>query len=148
VVAVACEAFGGERSGDRRSWVEHGADEVHVLQIRAGDQDAQLSSFELLWNDGFPRLILASADRVGRAWSARLAARRNWRLVSPALQVRVRESRLIATWLDASGRRARLEELPPDRPAIVALRPGVAQPGMADARRQGTIHEHAYPATA
>jgi electron transfer flavoprotein alpha subunit len=133
---VSVLAFRTEQ-GEANPWIHHGADRIYFVIGGEDDQAATVSTAEDLWQTDRPRLIIAPADRVGRAWSARLAARLSWRVVSPALMVQVKHSKLIATALDVSGRRARRVEIPGDEPAIVALRPGVAQPLIPDAMRMG-----------
>ncbi|RIK72149.1 MAG: electron transfer flavoprotein subunit alpha, partial [Planctomycetota bacterium] len=98
-----------------------------------------------LWGQRPPRLILAGADPAGRAWSARLAARCQWQLVSPALIVRLRDGVFVATAINGSASKARSVPLAAEAPAIVALRPGVCQPLAADASRRGTVQAFAAP---
>jgi electron transfer flavoprotein alpha subunit len=139
-VAVLRLDFIGETPDAKlEDWIHHGADEVHVLSLSAESQTGAVESALNLWREHPPRLVLSAADRMGRAWSARVSARTGWPLVSPALVVQVKGSRLVATRLDGAGRRAIPVELPEHQPAIVALRPGVAQPIPADGSRRGTI---------
>lgn len=131
-----------------RSWIHAGADAVLVLRPTMESQSGGIDLARESWRAHLPRLILTSADRVGRAWSARLAARTGWRLVCPALLVHCRGETLCATQLDGSGRRARPAELPAGAPAIVALRPGVAQPLVPDVARRGQFVRRAAPVVA
>lgn len=122
-----------------QSWIEHGADEVHILQLPAANQSAEVDAAFDFWREHPPRLVLASADRTGRAWAARLAARAGWPLVSPALLVQTNGNQFMVTRLDSSGSRAQQVALPTESPAIVAIRPGVAQPLAPYAARQGVV---------
>lgn len=130
-----------------RLWIAHGADDVRFATVEGTGHEAYahvcmetaIQGAVDAWRDRPPRLILASADRLGRAWAARIAARCGWRLVSPALLVRARAGRISATALDTAGRRARTIDLSGDQTTIVALRPGVAQPRPADAHRHGDV---------
>lgn len=126
-------------SGEADRWIEQGADRVQYVTGCAGDQGAAVTAATTLWGSCAPRLVLSAADRAGRGWSARLAARTGWSLVSPALLVRAKQGRLVATALDASGERARQMMLPEGAPAIVALRPGVVQPLPRSASRKGEV---------
>jgi len=121
-------------------WIEHGAEDVHVVRLSQPNSSAALEVAEQLWHQTLPRLILFSAEPRGRAWSARLAARRGWPLISPALMLQWKQDRVVVTRLDRAGRRAQFIDVRADRPAIVGLRPGVAQPLLADPTRQGTVH--------
>ena len=132
----------GDGYGDRQqaqAWIEYGADDVHILNFSHTDPAAWTDAALAFWRGRLPRLVLASAGRIGRAWSARLAARTGWPLASPALLVQCRNQQYVVTRLDASGRRARQVVLPEGLPSIVALRPGVAQPLPRDAARRGTV---------
>jgi electron transfer flavoprotein alpha subunit len=133
---VSVLAFRGDPA-EAETWIQHGADCVHSVIVATNDQTSNVDAAEAMWSTDPPRLVIASADRVGRAWSARVAARLSWRLVSPALMIQAKGETLTATALDVSGRRARRVEIPLDEPAIVALRPGVAQPLAPDAARTG-----------
>jgi len=53
--------------------------------------------------------------------------------------VQFKDQRFVATQLDATGRRARRIQLSDRTPAIIALRPGVAQALAADVARSGTV---------
>jgi electron transfer flavoprotein alpha subunit len=87
-----------------------------------------------------PRVVLASGDPDGRAWAARLAVRRGWRLVSPALQAGFgRDGRLVATALSACGRYSREATLSPEETAVLTLKPGVAEAALPDPDRVGTV---------
>ena len=140
--SVAVLRFQGRASGAELStpddWISLGADEVHLLNEPSDSQSLRVAAAQRLWRQPSPWLVLTSADRVGRAWSARLSAVTGWTLVSPALLVQWKSRRLVATRLDGSGRRARLVELPEQQTSIVALRPGVAQSLPADHARRGT----------
>jgi electron transfer flavoprotein alpha subunit len=134
--SVAVLAFRTEQT-DADAWIHHGADRVHFVIGKTDDQTATVTATEEFWRADPPRLVIASADRVGRAWSARLSARLSWRLVSPALMVQTKGGTLIATALDVSGRRARRVEISGNDPVIFAFRPGVAQRLAPDTARQG-----------
>jgi electron transfer flavoprotein alpha subunit len=87
-----------------------------------------------------PRAVLASGDPDGRAWAARLAARRGWRLVSPALQAGFdRDGRLVVTELSVCGRYSRKATLSPDETAVLTLKPGVAEAAPPHSDRVGTV---------
>jgi electron transfer flavoprotein alpha subunit len=129
-----------------QSWIHHGADAVHILRLSDDGQAGWLDGAQEFWRTRPPRLVISPADRAGRGWSARLAARLGWQLVSPALLVQARKGRLAATRLDGSSRRAQQIELAGDRPAIVTLRPGVAQPRPPETSHRGTIARHAFEA--
>jgi electron transfer flavoprotein alpha subunit len=87
-----------------------------------------------------PRVVLASGGPDGRAWAARLAARRGWRLVSPALQAGFdRDGRLVVTALSVCGRYSREATLRPDETAVLTLKPGVAEAVPLDSDRVGTV---------
>ncbi len=87
-----------------------------------------------------PRVVLASGGPDGREWAARLAVRRGWRLVSPALQAGFdRDGRLVVTALSACGRYSRKATLGPDETAVLTFRPGVAEAMPADSDRVGTV---------
>jgi electron transfer flavoprotein alpha subunit len=135
---VAVLAFRTEQV-DADAWIHHGADRVHFVIGRTDDQTATVTAAEEFWRTDPPRLVIASADRVGRAWSARLSASLSWKLVSPALMVQAKGGTLIATALDVSGRRARRVEISGNDPAIVAFRPGVAQRLAPDTARRGEL---------
>lgn len=133
---------------DSDSWIHHGADRIHVVLRSADDQEWCVAAAAAFWQQEPPRLVISAADRMGRAWSARLSARLHWALVSPALLVQSKGDRLAATALDASGRRARRVEILPDAPTIVALQPGVAQAAPPDSTRRGqvtVVHTAAAP---
>jgi electron transfer flavoprotein alpha subunit len=84
------------------------------------------------------RLVFASGDCRGREWSARLAVRLGWRLVSPALMVEVLEDGgAEVTGLDAGGRLARKVRIGPGDAAVVTMRPGVGEAQTRDASRNG-----------
>lgn len=87
-----------------------------------------------------PRVVLASGGPDGRAWAARLAVRRGWRLVSPALQAGFdRDGRLVVTALSACGRYSREATLSPEETAVLTLKPGVAEAAPPDPDRVGTV---------
>jgi len=87
-----------------------------------------------------PRVVLASGSPDGRAWAARLAVRRGWRLVSPALRAGFdRDGRLAVTALSACGRYSRETTLSPDETAVLTLEPGVAEAVPADPGRVGMV---------
>jgi electron transfer flavoprotein alpha subunit len=87
-----------------------------------------------------PRVVLASGDPDGRAWAARLAARRGWRLVSPALQAGFdRDGRLVVTELSVCGRYSRNATLSPEETAVLTLKPGVAEAAPPHSDRVGTV---------
>ncbi len=87
-----------------------------------------------------PRVVLASGSPDGRAWAARLAVRRSWRLFSPALQADFdRDDRLVVTVLSACGRYSREATLGPDETAVLTLAPGVAEAAPPDSARVGTV---------
>ena len=87
-----------------------------------------------------PRLVLAAGNPDGRAWAARLAFRRGWRLVSPALRADFdRDGRLVVTALSACGRYSRETTLDPDETAVLTLAPGVAEAAPPDPDRVGTV---------
>ena len=87
-----------------------------------------------------PRVVLASGGPDGREWAARLAVRRGWRLVSPALQAAFdRDARLVVTALSACGRYSRKATLDPNETAVLTFQPGVAEAMPADSDRVGTV---------
>lgn len=126
-------------AADSDAWIAHGADRVHVMPGAADGQGAAGAVAADLWRTESPFLVVAPADRIGRAWSARLAARLNWNLVSPALMIQATAGTLVATSLDVTGGRARRIELDGHQPAIIGMRPGVAQPLSPDTTRQGVV---------
>jgi electron transfer flavoprotein alpha subunit len=146
-VALDAESF----EHRAQAWFFHGADHLEVRRPtpsansgRSADAgplpcEATLDEAANIWETLPPRLVLCGADRDGRAWAARLAARMNWQLVSPALLVQRRGGQLAATALDGAGRRARTVLLADNQPAIVALRPGVCQPLPPVAARMGSL---------
>lgn len=148
VAVLRIDSSGETSDTETEGWIHQGADEVHVLSLssrsQAGDVEAALD----LWRERPPRLVLSAADRVGRAWSARVSARTGWPLVSPALVVQETGRRLVATRLDGAGKRACPVDLPEHQPSIVALRPGVAQPLPPDSSRRGAITRSQIAATA
>lgn len=131
----------GSEVDDRQAqiYIQHGADQVCLLSAPREDQSAWIGAAQAFWRLRPPRLVLSSADRKGRAWSARLAARAGWPLVSPALMVQMKGHRLVAIRLDGAGRRAQSVELPERQTAIVALGPDVAQPLPPDVTRHGAV---------
>jgi electron transfer flavoprotein alpha subunit len=135
--SVSLLAFGREEADD--SWIAHGADRVHLIVGEAFGQHAAVAEAAEHWRNEPPFLVIAPADRIGRAWSARLAARLNWKLVSPALMVQVSAGKLVVTALDVTGRRARRIEMGEHEPAIIGIRPGVAQPLAPDSARRGLV---------
>jgi len=143
--SVAVLRFLSSASGagirEPEDWISHGADEVHLLNEPSGNQSLRITEAQRLWKQQSPWLVVTSADRVGRAWSARLSAVTGWTLVSPALLVQWKSQRLWATHLDGTGRRAKNVELPEQTPSIVALRPGVAQSLPKDLSRRGRVSE-------
>jgi electron transfer flavoprotein alpha subunit len=88
--------------------------------------------------------VLASGSPDGRAWAARLAVRRGWRLVSPALRADFdHDGRLVVRALSACGRFSRELTLGADETAVLVLRPGVAEALPADFDRVGTVERMA-----
>ncbi|HXV35547.1 MAG TPA: electron transfer flavoprotein subunit alpha/FixB family protein, partial [Myxococcota bacterium] len=76
----------------------------------------------------------------GREWAARLALRRGWRLISPALQAALdRSGRIALTALSACGRFARTSLLGDGETAVLTLRAGVAEARAADPARVGSV---------
>ena len=124
---------------DFSAWVAHGADRVHLILGAANGQDVAVAAAADLWRTESPYLVIAPADRNGRAWSARLASRLKWKLVSPALMIQVSAGKLVATALDVTGRRSRRIEIDGHQRAIIGIRPGVAQPLPPDTTRQGLV---------
>jgi electron transfer flavoprotein alpha subunit len=133
---VCVLAFRSEQA-DADTWIQNGADRVHFVLGQTDVHSATIAAAEQLWRTAPPRLVISSADRVGRAWSARLSARLSWKLVSPALMIQSKGGTLTATALDVSGRRARRVEISDNAPAIIAFRPGVAQRLVPDTARLG-----------
>lgn len=134
-------------AGRSQEWIERGADHVQRVFGGGASQRDQLDVCDHMRRDRCPRLVFCTADRSGRAFAARLAARHCWRLTSPALLVRKCGTGLLATQLDASGRWARTVALADGTPAVVAVQPGVAQPMSRDATRRGTIASEALAST-
>jgi len=100
---------------------------------RTANAEAILATFR-------PRVVLASGSPDGREWAARLAVRRDWRLVSPALQAGVdREGRFEVTALSACGRYARNSILDSDETAVLTFKSGVAEAMPPDPDRTGTV---------
>jgi electron transfer flavoprotein alpha subunit len=106
VAVLRFDPAGRDDEQQSQPWIQGGADAVLVLRPSSESQSAWIDAALQVWNAHSPRLILTSADRVGRAWSARLAARTGWTLVSPALLVHAKGQKLLATRLDGAGRRA------------------------------------------
>jgi electron transfer flavoprotein alpha subunit len=101
--------------------------------FRALNAEAILAPFR-------PRLVLASGSPDGREWAARLAVRRAWRLVSPALQAGFdRDGRLVVTALSACGRYSRESALGSDETAVLTLKTGVSEAMLSDSVRVGTV---------
>lgn len=141
---VAVLRFGVQHEADQElaaSWIRRGADEVHLCSAPSSGSAMGIDAALALWNASPPRLVIVSADRVGRAWSARLSARTGWLLVSPALLVQCKGGQWTATRIHDSGRWSQQVELPPNSPSIVAMRPGVAQPLAEDRTRRGSVHQ-------
>ncbi len=87
-----------------------------------------------------PRVVLASGSPDGREWAARLAVRRGWRLVSPALQASLdRDGRLAVTALSACGRYSRKAMIGPEETAVLTLKPGVAEAMSPDPDRSAAV---------
>jgi electron transfer flavoprotein alpha subunit len=102
-------------------------------QARTANADAILTAFQ-------PRVVLASGSPDGREWAARLALRRGFRLVSPALQAGFdRDGRLVVTALSACGRYSRKATLGADESAVLTFKPGVAEAMAPDSDRKGTV---------
>jgi electron transfer flavoprotein alpha subunit len=130
----------GEPDADLHSLIEHGADHViHVPVDRAGQDSVVTNAGAAL--EGIPvRVVLVDGDSAGREIASRLAARRNWALVSPALMVRAaEEGRLIVTALDSTGRFAREICFEKNETVVATFRSGVAQALPRDAGRSGTV---------
>ncbi len=114
--------------------------------VRCGAR-ARVSLAEAALAPQRPRVVLASGGPDGREWAARLALRRGWRLISPALRAELgRDGRLSVTALSACGRYARRATLGADETAVLTLKPGVAEALPRDPNRRGAverIHSHA-----
>jgi len=110
---------------------------VHVARCgpraRTANAEAILAAFR-------PRVVLASGSPDGREWAARLAVRRGWRLVSPALRASFdRDGRLVVTALSACGRYSRGAMLGTDETAVLTFKAGVAEAMPPDSDRTGTV---------
>lgn len=122
-----------------RSWIAQGADEVHLVTFSKDSQGAAVDFAQTFLAEHPPRLVIVSADPCGRAWSARLAARIGWPLVSPVLMLQEKSHRWVVTRIDFSGRRAQRLELATETPVLIGLRPGVAQPLPPENAREGIV---------
>jgi electron transfer flavoprotein alpha subunit len=134
--------FVGVREPDPRqidAWVQGGADAVRIVLLDRPHQASGVAAVVKLATERPPRLVLTAFDRDGRAFAARLAARTDWPLVEPVLLVRERAGRFVIAQLDSSGRQTRAIELTAERPVIVGIAPGVAQPLLADTMRSGVV---------
>src|SRR4029077_890482 len=76
-------------------------------------------------------------DAPGREQAARLAARLNWKLVSPALMVRAAQGKISIIHLDSLEHRSRQVACGEGECIIVTLKPGVADALPSDASRDG-----------
>jgi electron transfer flavoprotein alpha subunit len=119
-----------------------GADRVcHVVTPLPAESTA--ATAEAILRGRGARLVLACGDCEGREGAARLAARLGWRLVSPALSVRVlgEAGALEVTELERGGRLARQVRVAPGEGVVVTLRAGVAEARRADPERTGEVEE-------
>jgi electron transfer flavoprotein alpha subunit len=101
----------------------------------------RLMAVERWYRNVQPRLLFVAASGDGRQLAARLAARCEAELLSPALCVRVQGSRLDVTALHPDGRRARQVDLQDNQAAILVLNKGVGQSRPADASRTGSVQQ-------
>ncbi len=129
-----------------------GADRVAIVEppqapdrICAFGPAGRLANAEAFFDRCQPRLVLASGSADGREWAARLAVRRGWRLVAPALQAEIDAAgRLALTALSACGRYARTSILERGETALLTLKPGVAEARTLDPHRRGVV-ERIHP---
>jgi electron transfer flavoprotein alpha subunit len=129
--------------------IDRGADVVTLVELnRPGalplEQPFCANSTRLVAVEGWyrivpPRLLFVAACGDGRQFAARLAARCEVELLSPALCVQVRARRLDVTALHPDGRRARQVDLQDNQAAILVLNKGVGQPRPPDTSRSGSI---------
>lgn len=140
----------GESADDSltQSWIARGADEVHVVTFSRESCTETVNFAQSFFAQHLPHLIIVSADPRGRAWSARLASRTGWPLISPVLMVQAKSQHWVATRVDSAGRRAQRIDLSMDSPALIGLRPGVAQPLPPENSRTGAVHRKELAVTA
>jgi electron transfer flavoprotein alpha subunit len=127
---------------DARPLAEHGADEVVLLKAPDAAHAGPLTvagQAQQWFAERSPRLVLTGGDAFGREVAARLAARLDAALYSPALQVRARDRGLEIAMLDSAGARMQLCLDDGQRPAIVTFRAGVAEAHPADPARTGRV---------
>lgn len=130
----------GEEECDFRSLIEHGADLVVHARVENGGCLTRVAAAERILRSHAPRLVFAPGDCRGREWAARLVVRCSWKLVSPALMVRVDSAgQLEVTGLDSTGRLSRNIRSDPDETVVVTLRVGVAEALPADSKRDGRV---------
>jgi len=117
-----------------------GADSGSPADVARSGPEARTANAEAILAAFRPSVVLASGSPDGREWAARLAVRRGWRLVSPALRAGIdRDGRLAVTALSACGRYARNSTLDSDETAVLTFKPGVAEAMPPDPDRTGTV---------
>ena len=138
----------GDAAGDAQRLIQHGADHVCVVPIRDAGQNTFFAAAATVFagTSALDRLRLGRLRRPRCA--CRLAARLGWRLISPALAVRMQPEGPVVTALDAAGKWARQVPLAREETAIITLRTGVAEPLAADQTRRGTVEMRELTAVA
>ncbi len=133
-----------------------GADVVTLVELEGSDPiqldqpfcapNTRLAAVERWCRNVQPRILFIAASGDGRRLAARLAARCEMELISPALCVRVRGDQLDVTALHSDGRRARQVDLQANQTAILVLNKDVGQSRPADTSRSGIVHHLTVPA--
>jgi electron transfer flavoprotein alpha subunit len=129
--------------------IQHGADVVAFVELVQPsplplDQpfcasETRLVAVERWYRDVQPRILFIASAGDGRQLAARLAARCEVQLFSPALSARARGDRLEVTALHSDGKRAYQADLSGDQAAILVLNKDVGQPRPADLTRNGLL---------